>query len=314
MPDLIGRPYKPASERAPAGARRVPGPSPPALPKARRPLYRKKRVLLPLGLALVLLGALAATRVAVQRAEERRQTVEAERARFAALLAAREARYLQVPLLSDRQRGLLRRSRNALHVETARRLGVASVAARRDVLGRAAEAGLIRLGDSPYYWVGNLTYSVPYVTPSAAAVLDSIGVRFQQKLAGYGLPPYQFFVSSVLRTQEDQAALRRVNVNAARSTSSHEFGTTFDLQFRRYRYAGDPAAELWEPAYPFLRAELTAGLDAFYRKTAETHASRLLALLGEALIELEDEGLLLTVMERRQPVFHTTVARRLVEG
>lgn len=312
MPDLIGHPYKPSTQR-PSGspARRLPPSSPP--PTSRRPLYRKKRFLIPLGLVLVLLGALAATSYAVKKAEERRQIVEAERARFAAFVEEREARYLKVPLLSDRQRALLRRSRNAKHVETAQRLGVASVAERDDVIERAGESGLVRLGESPYYWVGNLTYSVPYVTPSAAAVLDSIGVRFQAKLASYGLPPYKFYISSVLRTQEDQAALRRVNVNASRTTSSHEFGTTFDIQFRRYRYASDPSAELWEPAYPFLKDEFAAELDAFYRKTTESYPSRMLSLLGETLIELENEGLLLTVMERRQPVFHTTVARRLAE-
>ncbi len=312
MSDLIGHPYTPSSQRPSApGARRA-RPDPP--PRARRPLYRKKRFLLPLGLALILLGALAATNHAVKQAEERRLIVEGERARFEAFLEETEARYLKVPLLSDRQRALLRRSRNARHVETARRLGVPSVEARADVLTRAQEAGLVPIGESPYYWVGKLTYSVPYVTPSAAAVLDSIGVRFQAKLAAYGLPPYQYYVSSVLRTQEDQAALRRVNVNAARTTSSHEFGTTFDLQFRRYRYAGDPRSELWEPAFPFLRDEFARALGAFYRQTTQTYPSRMLSLLGETLIELEDEGLLITVMERRQPVFHTTVARSLVEA
>ncbi len=313
MPDLIGHPYKPSAQRKlKPSSRRITRPS--LQPRKPRPVYRKKRVLIPLGLILVLLGALAATSYAIKKAEERRHIVEAERARLATFIEEREAQYLKVPLLSDQQRRLLRRSRNAVHVEMAQRLGVASVEKRDDVLDEAAEAGLVRLGDSPYYWVGRLTYSVPYVTPSAAAVLDSIGVRFQARLAGYGLPPYKFYISSVLRTQEDQAALRRVNVNASRTTSSHEFGTTFDIQFRRYRYAGDPAAELWEPAYPYLTSEFAAELDAFYRKTSQSYPSRMLSLLGETLIELENEGLLLTVMERRQPVFHTTVARRLVEA
>ena len=77
------------------------------------------------------------------------------------------------------------------------------------LIDKAGEAGLVRIDQgSPYYWVADLTHSVPFVTPDAAAVLDSIGVRFQRKLAGYGLPPYAFTISSVLRTQEDQAALR----------------------------------------------------------------------------------------------------------
>lgn len=306
MPDLIGHPYKPASERRP------PRPSLVQEPRPSRPAYRKKRFLVPIGLLLVALGVFAVVTYLAKKAEERRQIVLAERARFEAYLEAQEAKYLTIPLLTDRQRGLLRRSRNATHVETAQRLGIERVAEREDALERADEAGLVRIDQgSPYYWVADLTHSVPFVTPDAAAVLDSIGVRFQQKLAEVGLPPYKYYVSSVLRTEEDQEALRRININATRTTSSHEFGTTFDIQFRRYAYGGDPAAELWEPAYPFLKTEFAAELEAFYDEMEARYRSRLLSLLGQTIIELENEGRLITVMERRQPVFHTTVAQRL---
>ena len=263
---------------------------------------------------LIAIGALSVMAYLAKKAEERRQIVLAERARFEAHLEAQEAKYLKIPLMTPQQRSLLRRSRNAAHVETAQELGIERVAERDDALDRADEAGLVRIDQgNPYYWVADLTHSVPYVTPDAAAVLDSIGVRFQQKLAEYGLPPYKYHVSSVLRTEEDQEALRRINVNAARTTSSHEFGTTFDIQFRKYAYGGDPADELWEPAYPFLEEEFSEELAAFYAEMEERYRSRLLSLLGETMIELENEGKLITVMERRQPVFHTTVAERLAE-
>ncbi|MEP0547836.1 MAG: DUF5715 family protein [Rhodothermales bacterium] len=313
MPDLIGHPYKPSANRPTPPRRSAPSPMP-RPEKRSRPLYRKKRFLIPIGLLLVALGAFAVVTHLAKQAEERRQIVLAERARFADYLEAQEARYLKIGLLTDRQRAQLRRSTNAVHVEAAQRLGITPVAERDDVLDQADEAGLVNVNtENPYYWVDDLTHSVPYATPDAAAALDSIGVRFQQKLASFGLPPYKFFVTSVLRTQEDQERLRGVNVNAAQGTSSHEFGTTFDLQFRAYRYAGDPADELWEPAFPFLKEEFAAELTAFYARMEELYRSRLLALLGETMIELEDEGKLITVMERRQPVFHTTVARPLAE-
>lgn len=309
MPDLIGHPYKPRTSGPPPSARRAE----PEPERPRRPLYRKKRFLIPVGLLLVALGAFAATTYAVKKAEERRQIVSAERARLETHIAERDSLYIRVPLLADRQRALLRRSVNAAHVETARRLGVEPVAERDHVLDEARSAGLVRISENDFYWVAELTHSVPYVTPDAAAVLDTIGVRFQAKLAEYGLPPYKYHISSVLRTAEDQARLRRTNVNAAAGVSSHEFGTTFDIQFRKYRYAGDPAAELWEPAFPFLTTEFTTRLTEFYDETTELYPSRFLSLLAETLIELEDEGMLITVMERRQPVFHTTVARRLAD-
>ena len=311
MSDLIGHPYKPSSERSRPPRRVQPK------PRSSRPVYRKKRFLIPVGLLLIALGVFSVLSYLAKKAEERRQIVRAERAQFEVYLEAQEAQYLTIPLMTPRQRSLLRRSRNAEHVATAERLGVASVAERDDVLDRAEEVGLVPIDrENPYYWVADLTHSVPYVTPSAAAVLDTIGVRFQSKLAEAGLPPYEYHISSVLRTQEDQEALRRINVNAARTTSSHEFGTTFDIQFRKYRYGGDPAAEvqraLGELPYPFLVTEFASDLAAFYTRMEASYRSRLLSLLGETLIELEDEGMLITVMERRQPVFHTTVAERLV--
>jgi hypothetical protein len=317
--DLIGHPYKPSSERRSSRPPRRAQPKPPRprKPRSSRPLYRKKRFLIPVGLLLIALGAFSVVSYLAKQAEERRQIVLAERAQFEAYLDAQEAQYLTIPLMTPRQRSLLRRSRNVQHVETAERLGVASVAERDDVLDRAEKVGLVPIDrENPYYWVAELTHSVPYVTPSAAALLDTIGVRFQQKLAEAGLPPYEYHISSVLRTQEDQEALRPTNGNAARTTSSHEFGTTFDIQFRKYRYGGDPAAEgqraLGEPPYPFLETEFANRLAAFYAEMEERYRSRLLSLLGETMIELEDEGMLITVMERRQPVFHTTVAKRLV--
>jgi ribosomal protein S25 len=54
--------------------------------------------------------------------------------------------------------------------------------------------------------------------------------------------------------------------------------------------------------------EQTAALD----RLAADYPSRLTAALGRALNELEDEGVLVVVRERRQPVYHVTLARRLV--
>ena len=79
-------------------------------PRPARPVYRKKRFLVPVGLLLIALGAFAAVTYLAKKAEERRQIVLAELARFDAYLEAQEAKYLTIPLLTDRQRALLRRS------------------------------------------------------------------------------------------------------------------------------------------------------------------------------------------------------------
>lgn len=300
MPEYIGHPWRPST------------PSPPASAPARR---RPHRRLLLLGLFALALGTLATVLYVVRAAEERRRVVEAERARFAAYLDEREAPFRALPTLDARAEALLRRTRNADHVARARTLGVPPVARRADALAQARARGLVELRDGPYYAVARLTYSVPFVTLDAAAALDSIGVRFQAHLARHGLPPYRFVVTSVLRTQEDQARLRGVNVNAARGTSSHEFGTTFDLHYRRFVYGGDARAEVAEALgplpYAFLYDEFARELEAHYADLGRRYLSRIGAALGRALIELENEGVLLALRERQQPVYHVTVARRL---
>ena len=235
----------------------------------------------------------------------------------------REARaaFEGIPLLSDDEIALLRRSRNARHVELAQALGVAPPPTQdaADSLARALD--LARIQTDSLYTVLPGRYSVPYLTPSGAASLDSIAVRFRRKLSEAGLPPFRFAVSSGWRSAADQAALQGRNVNAAPGTSSHEYATTYDITYNPTRYSPAPDAlpppPRVDPRVPdFMREGVRAAITAQQREDldglAADYPSRLTALLGRSLIELEDEGILVTVRERLQPVFHTTVARRLV--
>jgi hypothetical protein len=232
-----------------------------------------------------------------------------------------EEAFERVPLLSAEEEAMLRRALNRRHVALAQDLGIPPVASRDSLALVAQERGLVSVGSpSPYYVAGEARYSIARLTPDAAASLDSLGARFHALLDAAGLPRFRLVVTSVLRSTEDQAALQGRNVNAARGRSSHEYGTTYDVHYRRFAY-GD-AGRLAPPLPPdnlpgFLRRGLhlrarTAADDAFAALAAD-YPSRLQALLGRALIGLEDEGVLVTLMERRQTVFHTTVARRLAD-
>ena len=252
--------------------------------------------------------------VAASMSAEERAAIASIRDAFDADLAARAAAFADVDTLSTGEVRRLRRSLNAAHVRTARQLGIAPVPTDSAL---AFAEGLAPLdADSPYYAT---RWGRAPLTPDALAALDAIGERFQAKLAEAGLPPYRFVVSSTLRTAEHQDRLRGVNANAARGRSSHEFGTTFDIAYRRYRPADGPGA-VARPVLPdslstltelWLASELDARADAWTRQMAAEHTAALEALLGRALIELEDEGVLLALREVRQPCFHVTVARRL---
>ena len=262
----------------------------------------------------------AALLVAWRLAEEAQAGVDATYAAQEAYVEGLERAFEAVPVLTDAEIAQLRRSRNARHVETAEALGVDPPAtqAAADSLARALQ--LARIETNARYVVLPGRYSVPYLTPSAAASLDSIAVRFRQRLAAAGLPPFRFAVSSGWRSAEDQAALRGGNVNAAAGTSSHEYATTYDITYNPTRFSPAPDAlpppPRLDPRVPgFLEGAVRAAVVARQRaaldRLAAEYPSRLTAALGRALIELEDEGVLITVRERRQPVFHTTVAAPL---
>lgn len=122
--------------------------------------------------------------------------------------------------------------RNDKHLAAAAQIGLKVGPANR----AAAEkmSGQLRLIQStPNYIVEELTHSLPYLVPTAAARLDSIGAEFADILARNGLPHHRFRVTSVLRSQEDIRRLQRCNSNSI-SNSAHNYGTTFDLAYWHY--------------------------------------------------------------------------------
>lgn len=208
----------------------------------------------------------------------------------------------RVPGLTRRERTMLSRDVNAIQTARARRVGIPRGAAV-DELVRSGQ--LVQLEDTTALWVlRELDYSVPYVTPATRALLLEIGRRFQQRLDSLGVPRYRIEITSVLRTPEAQSELRRRNANAAREVSAHEFGTTVDIAYRSYGAPGQDTV-----AGVPLAGELRAWTDSIMTETARARGAELQAVLGRILRELRAEGRVLVRMERRQTVYHITVAR-----
>lgn len=221
-----------------------------------------------------------------------------------------EASLRPVPLLTRSQARAFDRYRNADQLAAARRLGVPQPVTA-DVRERLQEEGrLVPLEDSPYWAVRELDHSTALVTPDVEALLTEIGQRFQARIAELGLPPLRLEVTSVLRTADDQNALRRTNPNAARGTSTHQFGTTIDVAYSSFRAPSEPVVALDTAEAPWLAPHLRR----VERAAAETGAARmsreLQAQLAAVLREMQDEGKVMVTMEERQPVFHMTVAQR----
>ncbi len=268
-------------------------------------------------------------------------SLEAELSRELERIAARadsvDAIFRPLPLLRPADETALRRYPNRAHVARAQRLGIprsAGATARDELL----ESGrLIELEDSTAYWVvRELNRSVALVVPDTRALLVEIGERFQARLAELGAPPFRFEISSVLRTAEDQAALRRRNANAASGVSAHEYGTTVDIAYNGFAAPASTDASTAALAGASTRISKGALADAstgtaasdgaagaplavhlaaietaMLERVAGRRSGELKAILGGVLRELQTEGKVLVTLERQQPVYHLTVGRRL---
>lgn len=257
--------------------------------------------------------------------EEIRLALEQERAATAAALDGAFARIEEradsfdavlhpLPLLRPAEEAELRRYLNPQQLDRARQLGVRPGRGAVELERLVAAGELVRLDDSNEHWVvRELDYSVPLVTPDAAALLREVGERFHARLADLGLPPYRLEVTSVLRSAEDQARLREVNPNAVATVSTHELGTTIDIAYNAYAAPARPIVEL----DPGESGWLEPFLERFAALAAEVVAARrareIQAVLGHVLMELQREGKVMVTLERLQPVYHLTVARRLAE-
>jgi hypothetical protein len=226
-------------------------------------------------------------------------------------LAEIETAVQRLPGLIGSVRQDMRRHLNAAHVAAARSNGVGPVRDSVHLAALVRSGRLVQLPDSSRWWLlRELDQSLPYVTPGTQAALEEIGRLFHDRLHERGLPPFRLDVTSVLRTSQQQAALRRRNPNASATTSSHEFGTTLDIAYLSFAAPQSLDHESLvangdaQPSQS-ARADLATRLDSL----ATRYAPHLEGELGAVLQQLQRKGTVLTLRERSQPVYHITVAR-----
>lgn len=144
---------------------------------------------------------------------------------------------------------------------------------------------LLYIGANPYYQIDpSMRSSIPYLVPKASHLLQHIGRRFLDSLAVKQIPLHTIIVTSVLRTEEDVARLRRINGNASEQ-SCHRFGTTFDISYNRYHTVAPP--------------------DDPDRRAVRNDSLKF--VLSEVLRDVRQEGLCYVKYEVKQGCFHITV-------
>lgn len=138
---------------------------------------------------------------------------------------------------------------------------------------------IIHIVSNEYYLVDSLEHSLPFLVPEAARLLKRIGANFIDSLGSRGADGYRIKVTSLLRTPATVKRLRRVNVNATDS-STHQFGTTFDLSYVKFDCRDS---------------------------TRTINEEDLKNLLAEVLYDLRRQEACLVKFERKTGCFHITV-------
>ena len=170
---------------------------------------------------------------------------------------------------------------NDVHLSAAVAKGITPLENREEAV--SAKERLLRIAPNGFYAMDSLTHSIPYLVPSASVLLTKIGSNFQDSLAAKGLPESRIIVTSVLRTQNDVKRLRRRNTNAS-ANSTHAYGTTFDISWKRFEKVEDPDG----------------------RPMQDVRADTLKLVLAEVLRDLKKADRCYVKYEIRQACFHIT--------
>jgi hypothetical protein len=166
------------------------------------------------------------------------------------------------------------------HEQAARSIGLSTPPQNRQQAAKMrGQLTLIKTTDN--FVVDSLTHSIPYLVPTAAAELESIGKEFADILQRNGLPHYRFYVTSVLRTKDDVKHLQKSGNMNATTNSCHCYGTTFDLAYYRY--------------------------DKVTRTREYMHQDNLKLVLGQVLLNHQRAGKIYVKYEWKQACFHITV-------
>ncbi len=173
---------------------------------------------------------------------------------------------------------------NETQLKVAQAIGI-PIIADRDAAEHMKKK-LTEITDCEAYTIDSLTHSIPFLIPGAAKLLETIGRNFNDSLASKGLNPNRIIVTSVLRTQHDVNRLRKSNGNASEN-STHMYGTTFDISWKR-----------------FLKTEKVKG-----HPMESVSADTLKMVLSEVLRDLKKNGECYVKHERNQGCFHITTRK-----
>ncbi len=90
---------------------------------------------------------------------------------------------------------------------------------------------LVPVHDGRGYHITALSHSYAVLLPEVQELLAEMGNAFADELEGTGSEGTRFRVTSLTRTERQQARLGRRNYNAFNGTSTHSYGASFDIAY-----------------------------------------------------------------------------------
>ena len=192
---------------------------------------------------------------------------------------------VKVPALTRVEVRALKKYLNPYHVEVGKKLGLKKPFESQESFNDSRFSNVFsndldEVEDCDYYEVARSTHSIPYLVSDAKEVLDEVGERFSKRLESLGQKRYRLKINSLLRTLKDQKNLHRRNPTAAKTTSSHLYGRSFDIAESK-----------------------------FFEGSSKTprYSSALRAIIIRELIAMQNEGKCYVILEDVTNCIHVTV-------
>lgn len=135
------------------------------------------------------------------------------------------------PVVVHHEKLRLRNDAYSRHVAASEELTNKKMYANLSEVEKSANKGLLaEVKEKRGFKVEKLTHSVYFMAPEAYDVLKDIGHEFNRRTDG----KHFFTVTSLLRTDDQQRKLTKTNRNASPNTSTHSYGTSFDISYWRF--------------------------------------------------------------------------------
>lgn len=199
----------------------------------------------------------------------------------------------------------LRTYLNPAHLGAAAKYGIDPLVQDSDIEELIAGKRLVRVEAKPesLFYFYNVRNTYRALTPGARVGLYVLTERLQRNIQRYAkLPPVKIAISSMIRPESYQDGLRETNANAT-MTTTHSSGISFDIFFDDY-YVVLPQPVTSNSISDSLLAPVRTRMGFLM---GDALRGQLRSVLTETLIQLQDEGVLYAILEKRQRCYHVTM-------